>query len=174
VVSSLIDAFLAFPSLLLAIVLAATIGRGLENAILALSLAWWPWYARLAYLQASSIKAREFVEAAANLGLPHLRILHRYILPSSLPPLIVQAVLDVGSAILEVAALSFLGLGAQPPTPDWGLMLSTGRIHFINFWWVVAFPSLFMGLTLLGFNMLGDVVREAIDPRLRRTILLRI
>jgi peptide/nickel transport system permease protein len=172
-VSAVVDAFLSFPSLLLAIVLAATIGRGLEKAILALAASWWPWYARLSQVQAGSLARKEYVEAARHMGLPTRRILYRYILPSALPPLLVQAMLDIGSAILEVAALSFLGLGAQPPAPDWGLMLATGRLYFASYWWVVAFPGLFLVLTILGFNLLGDVIRESLDPRLRRTILLR-
>ncbi|MER3602169.1 MAG: D-ala-D-ala transporter subunit [Nitrososphaerota archaeon] len=173
VASAVVDAFLSFPSLLLAIVLAATLGRGLEKAILALAASWWPWYARLSLVQATALAKREYVEAARHLGLPWARILSKYILPAALPPLLVQAMLDIGSAILEVAALSFLGLGAQPPTPDWGLMLATGRLYFANYWWVAAFPGLFLVLTILGFNLLGDAVRESLDPRLRRTILLK-
>lgn len=123
VIMRITDIFLAFPPLLLALLIASTIGRGMINAILALAISWWPWYTRLVRGMAISVKERPYVEAAKSMGIGSVKIILRHILPNSVSPLIVQATMDIGSAILEVAALSFLGLGVQPPTPDWGLMI---------------------------------------------------
>ena len=161
------DMFLAFPPLLLAIALAAVLGRGLENAIISLAISWWPWYARLAYVQTNSVKSAPFVEAARVVGVGELAIMARHILPNTLAPIIVQAALDMGSAILEAAALSFLGLGVQPPIPEWGLLVSEGWIYINRAWWISVFPGLAIFATVLGFNLLGDALREAMDPRLR-------
>ncbi|MBC7094455.1 nickel transporter permease [Thermococcus sp.] len=165
------DVFLAFPPLLLALLIASTLGRGLMNAILALAISWWPWYTRLARGMAISIKNRPYVEAAKAMGIADWKIMIRHVLPNSVSPLIVQATMDIGSAILEAAALSFLGLGVQPPTPDWGLMISEGKNYFLNYWWYPVFPGLAIFVTVIAFNLLGDAIREVIDPRLRRRFL---
>jgi len=163
-----VDMFLAFPPLLLALAIAATIGRGFVNAIIALTISWWPWYSRLAYVQTLSIKNMPYVEAARTIGVSDFWIMVRHIFPNTLPPMIIQASMDLGSAILEAAGLSFLGLGVQPPAPDWGLMVSTGRIHIRRAWWISFFPGMAIFLTVLGFNLVGDALREGMDPRLRR------
>ncbi|AEC51399.1 binding-protein-dependent transport systems inner membrane component [Pyrococcus sp. NA2] len=165
------DIFLAFPPLLLALLIASTLGRGLVNAILALAVSWWPWYTRLARGMAISVKNRPYVEAAKAMGIADWKIILRHILPNSISPLIVQATMDIGSAILEAAALSFLGLGVQPPTPDWGLMISEGKNYLLNYWWYPVFPGLAIFITVIAFNLLGDAIREVIDPRLRRRFL---
>lgn len=166
------DVFLSFPPLLLALLIASTLGKGLLNAIVALVITWWPWYARLVRSQTLSIKSLAYVEAAKAAGVPHITIMFRHILPSCIAPLAVQCTMDMGSAILEAAALSFLGLGVQPPAPDWGLMISEGKAYFLNYWWVPTFPGLFILLLVMSFNLLGDVLRELIDPRLRRRMLI--
>lgn len=166
------DVFLSFPPLLLALLIASTLGKGLFNAILALVITWWPWYARLVRSQALSMKSLAYVEAARAAGVSHFVIMFKHILPGCVAPLAVQCTMDMGSAILEAAALSFLGLGVQPPMPDWGLMISEGKAYFLNYWWVPTFPGLFMLLLVMSFNLLGDVFRELIDPRLRRRMLI--
>lgn len=162
------DMFLAFPPLLLALVIVATLGRGLEWVVIALAVSWWPWYARLMYSQARALRNQPFVEAARSLGLSDRSIMARHVLPNGIAPVLVQGTLDLGAAILEAAALSFLGLGARPPTAEWGLMISQGRMNFLNFPWEVAFPGLALVLIVLAFNLFGDGLREAIDPKLRR------
>jgi peptide/nickel transport system permease protein len=165
------DIFLAFPPLLLALLIATSLGRGMTNAIVALAISWWPWYTRLARGMAISVKERPYVEASKAMGISDWKIMLRHVLPNSLSPIIVQATMDMGSAILEAAALSFLGLGVQPPTPDWGLMVSEGKDYFLNYWWYPVFPGLAIFITVMAFNLLGDAVREVIDPRLRRRLL---
>jgi len=162
------DIFLAFPPLLLALLISSTMGKGFGNAIIALVISWWPWYARLARSQAVSTKNLAFVEAARSSGVSNVMIMLRHIFPSSIPPVVVQGTMDMGTAILEAAALSFLGLGIQPPAPDWGLMVSEGKNYFLNYWWIPTFPGLFIFLLVMSFNLLGDLVRESVDPRLRR------
>ncbi len=171
VIMRITDIFLAFPPLLLALLIASTIGRGMINAILALAISWWPWYTRLVRGMAISVKERPYVEAAKSMGIGSIKIILRHILPNSVSPLIVQATMDIGSAILEAAALSFLGLGVQPPTPDWGLMISEGKDYFLNYPWYPVFPGLAILITVMAFNMLGDALRESLDPRLRRRLL---
>lgn len=166
------DVFLSFPPLLLALLIASTLGKGLFNAILALVITWWPWYARLVRSQVLSTKSLAYVEAARAAGVSHFVIMFKHILPGCVAPLAVQCTMDMGSAILEAAALSFLGLGVQPPMPDWGLMISEGKAYFLNYWWVPTLPGLFMLLLVMSFNLLGDVFRELVDPRLRRRMLI--
>ena len=120
---------------------------------------------------AISVKERPYVEASRAMGISNWKIMIRHILPNSISPLIVQATMDMGSAILAAASLSFLGLGVQPPTPDWGLMVSEGQAYFLNYWWYPVFPGLAIFVTVMAFNLLGDAVREVIDPRLRRRLL---
>jgi len=164
----LTDLFLAFPALVLAMAIAATLGRNLQNTVIALTVVYWPWYARLVRGQVLWLKEREFVEAARSIGATPLRILTRHILPNTLAVIIVQLTLDVGYAVLATSGLSFLGLGAQPPTPEWGTMIAGARTFFREAWWYITFPGLALTLTVLGFNLLGDGLRDFLDPRTRR------
>jgi peptide/nickel transport system permease protein len=159
------DVFLAFPALLLALAFAAVLKPSVGNTTLAIALTWWPWYTRLIRGQAASVAGRQYVEAAKALGVPHRRILFKHILPNSVTPLIVQVSLDVSAVILTASALSFLGLGAQDPTPDWGLMVSQGQSYFTTQWWLVTFPGAGILLTAVAFNLLGDGLRDVLDPR---------
>ena len=167
------DMFLAFPPLLLAIVLAATLGRGLANTIIALAIAWWPWYSRLIFVQVNSIKSSPYIDAAKVMGLSKFAIMFRHVLPNALTPVTVQAALDMGSAILEAAGLSFLGIGVKPPTPEWGLLVSLGWQSINRAWWISFFPGLAIVIVVLGFNLLADGIREAMDPRLRKAVLMK-
>lgn len=162
------DVFLAFPPLLLAIAIAAALGPSFTNAAVAIALTWWPWYTRLVRAQVLSLRERPFVEAARVIGVGDLTIIIRHLLPNALTPVVVQATLDIGSAILTGAALSFLGLGVRPPMPDWGQMVSTGRVYFPERWWYATFPGLAIFIATLAFNLLGDSVRDAADPASRQ------
>jgi peptide/nickel transport system permease protein len=162
------DMFLAFPALVLAMGLAATLGPSLLNAIIATALVWWPWYARLVRGQTLQLKHEAFVEAARIAGASRYRIALHHILRNCLTPIIVQMSLDIGYAILTLASLSFIGLGAQPPTPEWGSMVSVGRDYFLDQWWMVTFPGLTIFLSVMAFNLLGDGLQEALSPRLHR------
>jgi peptide/nickel transport system permease protein len=159
------DVFLVFPALVLAIALAATLGSGLTTTVIALGVVWWPWYARLVRGQVLSIRERMFVDAARASGVPVHRILWRHILPETLTPIVVQLSLDVGAAILSASALSFIGLGAQPPSPEWGAMISDAQTYLREGWWTATFPGLAIAVTALGFNLLGDGLRDFWDPR---------
>jgi peptide/nickel transport system permease protein len=159
------DVFLAFPALLLALAFAAVLKPSIGNTTLAISVAWWPWYTRLIRGQAASVAGRQYIEAARALGVSHRRILLRHILPNAITPLIVQVSLDVSAVILTASALSFLGLGAQDPTPDWGLMVSQGQSYFTTQWWLVTFPGMAILLTAVAFNLFGDGLRDVLDPR---------
>ena len=169
VIMRITDLFLAFPSLLLAMAIAAALGPSLTNTVVALSLSWWPWYTRLSRSQGVALRGRPFVEAARAIGVPAKRILVAHILPNSLAPIIVQATVDIGTVVLATAALSFLGLGAQQPSPEWGLMVSLGRTYILEQWWISGFPGLAIFTTSLAFNLLGDGLREALDPKIRRS-----
>jgi peptide/nickel transport system permease protein len=164
------DGFLAFPSLVLALGVAAALGPSLTNALLSITITWWPWYARLVRAQALSVSNLEFIEASRALGSSKFRILISHILPNVLVPVIVQASLDFGYVILTATSLSFLGLGAQKPYPEWGLMVSEGKSVFPTAWWVSIFPGLAIFITVVAFNLLGDGIREMLDPRLRNRI----
>jgi peptide/nickel transport system permease protein len=133
--------------------------------VIAIAVTWWPWYARLARGQAASVAGRPYIEATQALGVQRWRILARHVLPNSVTPLIVQVSLDVGGVILTASALSFLGLGTQDPVPDWGLMVAEGENYFTTQWWLVTFPGLAILLTALAFNLLGDGLRDRLDPR---------
>jgi peptide/nickel transport system permease protein len=159
------DIFLAFPSLLLSLAFAAVLPPSLTSLTIAIAITWWPWYTRLIRGQAASVAGRPYVESCRALGIPAWRILLRHVLPNSVTPLIVQVSLDVGGVILTASALSFLGLGAQDPTPDWGLMVAEGQNYFTTQWWLVTFPGLAILLTALAFNLLGDGLRDVLDPR---------
>jgi peptide/nickel transport system permease protein len=162
------DMFLAFPALVLAMGAAAALGPSLFNAVLAIALVWWPWYARLVRGQALSIKNEAYVEAARVVGAKGLRIATRHILRNCWTPVVVQMSLDIGYAVLTLAGLSFIGLGAQPPTPEWGTMVSSGRDYFLDQWWMVTFPGLAIFLSVMAFNLLGDGLQEAFSPKLQR------
>lgn len=162
------DSFLAFPAFILAMALAVAFGTGVVPTILALCLVWWPWYARLARAETIRLKEAGFVEAAKALGASGWRILYTHILPNSLSPLIVQATLDMGYAILTTSGLSFIGLGVQEPTPEWGAMLNIGRRYLLSSWWFITFPGLAIFLTVLAINLVGDGLRDFLDPRTRR------
>lgn len=168
IIMRFMDVLLAFPSLLLAITLVTVWGPGLTNALYAIAIVSIPIYARLVRASVLSVKEYEFVTAERALGAPHWRILFSQILPNTLTPLIVQGALGIGGAVLEAAALSFLGLGAQPPDPEWGQMLSEGRNYVFTAPHLVFFPGFVIMLTVLGFNLLGDGLRDALDPRLNR------
>ena len=168
VIMRITDIFLSFPPLLLAIALVSIMGSSLSNAILAISISWWPWYTRLVRGQAISIKERKFVQAAETIGTGKMKIIFRHFVPNCISPVIVQASMDMGGVILTVASLSFLGLGAQAPTPEWGLMISTGRTYFPDMWWCCIFPGLAIFITVLCFNLLGDAAREILDPKTRK------
>ena len=165
VIMRITDIFLAFPALLLALALATVLTPSITNTVLVISLTWWPWYARIVRGQAASVAGRRYVESAHALGVSHGRILLRHVLPNSMTPILVQASLDVGGVILTASALSFLGLGAQDPTPDWGLMVSQGQSFFTTHWWLVTFPGLAILFTAVAFNLIGDGLREVLDPR---------
>jgi peptide/nickel transport system permease protein len=165
VIMRITDVFLAFPALLLALAIAAVLPPSLGSVTFAVAVTWWPWYARLIRGQAASVAGRPYVEGARAAGVSHARILFRHVLPNSVTPLIVQVSLDVSAVILTVSALSFLGLGAQDPTPDWGLMVNQGQQYFQTQWWLVTFPGLAILLTAVAFNLLGDGLRDVLDPR---------
>lgn len=159
------DLFLAFPSLILAMAIAGALGPSLMHVLLALSISWWPPYARLVRSQVMSVRDAPFVEAARCMGASPYRILVRHILPNCMSPVVVQATLDLGGVILTAAGLSFIGLGAQPPEPEWGSMVNSGRLYVASQWWVATFPGLAILLVGLGFNLLGDGLRDLLDPR---------
>jgi peptide/nickel transport system permease protein len=158
------DVFLSFPWLLLAMAVAMAAGPGLWNGMLALAFVWWPGYARLVRGQVLAIKSREFVDAAAVIGASSQRVLFRHVLPNCLGPYIVLLTIGAGRIILALASLSFLGLGAQPPTPEWGVMVAEGRNYFFEAWWVVTFPGLAILVAVVGFNLVGDALRDVLDP----------
>ncbi len=163
------DIFLSFPALLLAIAVSAALGASFFNAMLSITLAWWPWYTRLARAQTVSLKEQTFVEASRAIGVPGFTIIRRHIIPNVLTPALVQATMDIGSAILMGAALSFVGLGVQLPRPDWGNMLNVARLYFNDGPWFAVFPGLAILIVAMSFNLLGDGVRDVLDPQSRRT-----
>ncbi|MCX5974529.1 MAG: ABC transporter permease [Coprothermobacterota bacterium] len=167
VIMRLMDILLAFPATLLAIGIVAARGPGLGNTMIAIGIVSIPGYARIARSMVLSLREREFVSAAQAIGAGPFRVLFRHILPNGLSPLVVQATLNIATAVLEAAALGFLGLGAQPPQPEWGAMLSDSyKFLTVGAWWPVLFPGLAIMLTVLGFNLLGDGLRDALDPRM--------
>ena len=164
-ISRFTDAMLAVPFLILAIALAAFLGPSLTNAMVAIGVSAMPVFIRLTRAQVLSVKVEDYVEAARAVGNPHWRIALRHILPNTLPPLIVQATLTIATAIIAEASLSFLGLGQQPPAPSWGSMLNTAKDYIDNAPWMAIWPGLSIFLLVLSFNMLGDGLRDALDPR---------
>jgi peptide/nickel transport system permease protein len=168
VIMRVTDIFLSFPPMLLSICIAALMGPSLMNAQIAIVISWWPWYTRLVRGQAISIKEKQFSRAAETIGTSQFKIIFRHIVPNCISPVIIQASMDMGAVILSLAGLSFLGLGAQPPTPEWGLMINTSRNYFMTAPWYSLFPGIAIFLTVLSFNLLGDGVREILDPKTRK------
>jgi peptide/nickel transport system permease protein len=164
----IMDVLLAFPALILAIAIVTMLGPGLINALIAISIVTIPTYARVIRSSVLTVKAQDFVMADYSIGVPPMRILFRDVLPNAINPLIVAATLGIGTAIIEVAALSFLGLGAQPPTPEWGLMVSSERNQIFTAPFLVLIPGICIALVVLGFNLLGDGLQDALNPRLNR------
>ena len=165
VIMRVTDLFLAFPSLLLAMAIASALGRGLDKAAIALIVSWWPWYTRIARGVAVGLRERYFVEAAQAIGVSDAVIIFRHILPNTISPILVQATVDMGTVILAMGGLAFLGLGTQPPAPDWGLMVSEGRTYILDQWWIATFPGMAIFIVVLAFNLLGDTLRDIFDPR---------
>jgi peptide/nickel transport system permease protein len=161
------DIFLAFPSFLLAMAIVAALGASIQNAILAIAIAWWPRYARLLRGQVLAVKNLPFVDAARSIGAGDWRVMLRHVFPNCLAPLVVQFTTDAGAAILNTSALSFVQLGATPPMPEWGLMISQGRNFILNYWWIPTFPGLAIAIAVGGFMFLGDGLRDLLDPQLR-------
>jgi peptide/nickel transport system permease protein len=159
------DVFLAFPPLLLPIAITAALGTGLFNAMAALAVSWFPWYSRIVRGAVMRVNNELYIAAARAMGVSNLRIMLRHALPNSLTPIIVQGSMDFGYAILAAASLSFIGIGAQPPTPEWGLMAALSRDRFLDNWWTVAFPGLAIFVTVLAVNLVGDGVRDTLDPK---------
>jgi peptide/nickel transport system permease protein len=164
----LTDIFMAFPPIILAMAIAAALGPGVRNTTIAITVVWWPWYARLMRGEVLAIKERPFVEAARALGGGTLWIMVRHIFTNSWPAVLVLATIDVGVVILSAAGLSFVGLGARPPTPDLGAMIAHGRAHMLDYWWVVTFPGLAVALVAIAANLAGDALRDQLDPTIHR------
>jgi peptide/nickel transport system permease protein len=167
-VMRLTDVLLAFPYLLLALIIVAALGPSLTNSILAIGIIYTPQYARLMRGQVLAVQNADFVWAARSVGARPLRVMLRHVLPNSLSPVVVMATLQAGSVVVETAGLSFLGLGAQPPSPDWGALLADGHSYFLTAWWIATFPGLAIFVVVVGFNLVGDALRDQLDPR-RRT-----
>lgn len=168
VIMRVTDVFLAVPGLVLALAIVAATGPGVLHGVLALSLVWWPGYVRLIEAKALTLRREPYVEAARTMGAGHLWVLARHILPNCISPLVVKASMDMGLAILAAASLGFVGLGARPPAPEWGAMISVARGYMPDWWWYSFFPGLFIFATVLGFNLLGDGLRDMLDPRSAR------
>ena len=169
VIMRVMDVILAFPSLLLALVLVAILGPGLLNAMIAIAIVYQPHFARLTRAAVMGEKEREYVTAARVAGAGNMRLMFKTILPNCLAPLIVQATLSFSSAVLDAAALGFLGMGAQPPASEWGTMLAEAREFILRAWWVVTFPGLAILISVLAINLMGDGLRDALDPKLKRS-----
>jgi peptide/nickel transport system permease protein len=163
------DIFMAFPTIILAMAIAAALGPNISNAIIAIAFVWWPNYARIVRSLVLMVKENEYVAASRALGANETHILGRVILPNSFGPVLVMGTLDLGNALLVFAGLSFLGLGAEPSTPEWGRMVSDG-INYFDQWWISAFPGLAIFTIVMAFNFVGDGLRDALDPRLRRQL----
>ncbi len=163
-----LDIVLSIPSILLAIAITSILGTSIINLTIAISISSFPHYARIVRAAILSIKEQEFVEAARAIGASDVRIIFRHLLPNAMAPIIVQATVGLGGAILSCAALSFIGLGIQPPLPEWGTMLSTGREYIREYWWLVVFPGMFIMLAIFSVNLFGDGLRDALDPRLKQ------
>lgn len=159
------EIFLAFPPLILALAIVAALGPSLVNAMLAISIVWWPWYARMVRGQVLAVKQNQYVEAARAIGVGDARVMTRHVLPNCLMPVIIQASMDMGAALVLTAGLSFIGLGAQAPTPEWGAMVGIGRRYLLTAWWMSTFPGLAIFIAILGLNLLGDTLQEVLWSR---------
>lgn len=162
------DIFLTVPALVLAIAMSAALGKGIVNTMIGISLVWWPGFARLTRSLVLSLREEPFVEAAYGIGAGHMRIIFRHILPNAVSPIIIKMTTDFGFAVLTAAAMGFIGLGAQPPTPEWGAMINDGRRFFPDEWWIATFPGLAIWLMVFSWNLIGDGLRDVLDPRARR------
>jgi peptide/nickel transport system permease protein len=162
------DIFFAFPGLMLAMAIAGALGPSLQNALIAVAVVSWPVYARLIRGQVLVLREQEFVLAARSIGVARWKVLFRHLLPNTLAPFLVQASFDMGATILSVAGLSFIGFGAQPPIPEWGVMISEGRNYITTQWWLTAVPAVAILLLVAAFNLVGDGLRDVLDPRLRK------
>nr|WP_269769505.1 ABC transporter permease [Roseomonas rubea] len=162
------DVFLSVPGIVLALAIVAALGPGILNGIIALAIVWWPGYVRLVEAKALALRNEPFVEAARAVGASHARILAVHILPNCTSPIIVKASMDMGLAMLAAASLGFIGLGAKPPAPEWGAMISVARTYMPNWWWYAVFPGFAIYLTVLGFNLFGDGLRDILDPKSSR------
>jgi peptide/nickel transport system permease protein len=172
VIMRIADIFFAFPHFLLAMAVVAALGPGLQNAMIAIAIAYWPRYARILRATILKVRTEPYVEAARTLGLRDRQIIARHILPNSIAPVFVQGTMDAGVAILTTASLSFVGLGALPPTPEWGAMVAVGRDYLLTAWWIPAIPGLFIAITVAGFVFIGDGLRDLLDPTLRDRVTL--
>ena len=159
------DIFLTVPALILAIAVTAALGKGILNVMIGISLVWWPGFARLTRSLVLSLREEVYVEAARSTGTKQFQILRRHILPNILSPIVVKMSTDFGFAVLTAAALGFIGIGAQPPTPEWGAMINDGRAYFPDDWWVSTFPGMAIFLMVFSWNLLGDGIRDLLDPR---------
>jgi peptide/nickel transport system permease protein len=168
VIMRVTDVFLSVPGIVLALAIVAALGPGILNGIVALSIVWWPGYVRLVEAKALALRNEPFVEAARAVGASHARILAVHILPNCTSPIIVKASMDMGLAILAAASLGFIGLGAKPPAPEWGAMISVARTYMPSWWWYAVFPGFAIYLTVLGFNLFGDGLRDILDPKSSR------
>jgi peptide/nickel transport system permease protein len=168
IVMRITDMFLSIPGLILAMAIAAILGKSIENVMIALIVVWWPPYTRLVRGQTLSLRENQYIEAARSVGASNSRIIFRHILPNAMAPIIVQSTMDFGYAILTAAGLSFLGFGAGPGAAEWGRMVSDSRNYFVQYPWMMIFPGLAIFITVLGFNLIGDGLRDILDPRLRR------
>lgn len=167
IITRLMDILMAIPALLLAIAISSALGSGPIKTAVAISISSIPHAARIMRSTVMSVKGNEFVEAARATGSGNARIIFKHILPNTIAPLIVNATLQLGGCIMSISGLSFIGLGVQPPTPEWGSILAAGRAYIRDFWPIIVFPSLFIVLTVFGFNLFGDALRDALDPRLK-------
>ena len=167
IIMRITDIFLTVPALVLAIAISAALGKGMTNVMIGISLVWWPGFARLTRSLVLIKREEAFVEASRGMGASHGRILFRHILPNILSPIIVKMSTDFGFAVLTAAALGFIGLGAQPPAPEWGAMINEGREHFPERWWIATFPGLAIFVMVFSWNLLGDGLRDMLDPKAR-------
>ena len=165
IIARVIDIFLAFPRLVLALAFVAALGPGIDNAVIAIALTAWPPYARLARAETLLVRRADWLAAVRLAGASHARVLVRHVAPMCTASAVVRATLDMAGIILTAAGLGFLGLGAQPPTPEWGAMIAEGRQYLVDQWWVATIPGLAIFIVALGFNLLGDGLRDALDPR---------
>lgn len=168
IIMRIMDMMLAFPMLILAMALTAALGQSLQNALLALAIVEVPIYVRLARGQALMLRQTLYVKSAETFGINPFRIIWRHMIPNAVSPLIIQATLDIGNAILMIATLGFLGLGAQPPTPEWGAMISVGWKYLLDYWWYPVFPGIFLFLSSVALNLIGDGIRDWLDPKANR------